>query len=79
MKKVVLSVAAIATSFLAMSFAPVEKNANLSEAELDLVTVEIAAPGCSTKYKTEEDFSECQNTHTPVKEIEAQHSILNKY
>lgn len=79
MKKVILSVVVIATTFLAMSFAPVEKNADLSKADLDFVTAEVAVAECTTKYETQTDFTKCDRTYEPPQEIEAQQNILNKY
>ena len=79
MKKVTLSVVAIATTFLAMSFAPVEKNAEISEADLNSVAAEFALAACTTKYEVQQDFTRCDRDYVPPKEIEAQQSILNQY
>ncbi|SFB80757.1 hypothetical protein SAMN04487891_102449 [Flagellimonas taeanensis] len=80
MKKVFLSAAAIAVTFVALAFSPVEKNNALDDAQaLKLVDLESEAGTCDTKYRTETDFSECNRIHTPPTEVEAKTSVLNNY
>ncbi|EIJ39666.1 hypothetical protein JoomaDRAFT_2695 [Galbibacter orientalis DSM 19592] len=81
MKKTILSFALITIIFVAFAFAPAETNNSLTDDFEITDTVIEAQATCSTKYRTQESFSECNNTHTGevLKQFEAMSNILGKY
>ena len=83
MKKTILSAAAIAVTFVAFAFAPFEKN-NALDNTLALEVTELSAEAgtCSTRYKTQESFSECDVHHfdkISQSLFDAQNEVLHKY
>ncbi|MEO1033803.1 MAG: hypothetical protein AAFX55_20640 [Bacteroidota bacterium] len=80
MKKVFLSVTAIAVAFVTFAFSPTEKNNLLDDAQtLSGFELARAAATCDTKYKTQETFTECDRVHTDPIEEEVQSEILGDY
>lgn len=84
MRKSILSAAAIAVSFVAFAFAPVEKN-NAMENALSYEIAELSSEAgtCSTRYKTQESFSECDVDHfedeLSQSQFDTQNEVLGKY
>lgn len=78
MKKMILTAAGIAATFVAFAFAPVEKNNAMDNT---FVATAEAAAGCDDFYKTYADASECWSTSTPEKPklAEAQRMVLYSY
>jgi len=81
MRKIILSAAAIAVSFAVFAFVPVEKNNATENAIISDLGEWGAFANCSTKYKTETTFSECNNTHEQrySPQLEDEKEVLNKY
>lgn len=80
MKKIFISTAAIAVAFLTFAFSPVEKNNGMDNAQtLSQVDFEKESGICDTKYRVENDFSECNRITTLPSVLAVQSSILRKY
>lgn len=83
MKKMILSAAAIAVTFGFFAFTPVEKNNAMDNIEaFEVADLKSTTGTCSTRYKTNTTFSECDTEHfgeITQGQFEAQTGVLYKY
>lgn len=83
MKKMILASAAIAVTFGVLAFAPVEKSNTINNIEaFEVADLKSAFGTCSTRYKTQVTFSECDTEHyneMAQGQFDIQAEVLNKY
>lgn len=77
MKKTIFSVAAIAATFMAFAFSPVEKNNDMDNIFITNAEKEV---GCDEFSRTYREATECWTSSTLEPELQAaQREVLNSY